>query len=99
MGFGWNRSAWITGVVVGGELVGVDKQRFWLFGEALGADDGAALAECGGESGNEVVVEVENRDGWGVMIPVDGETHRSGRIKSCHVSIRISSVSSALMRC
>ena len=36
---------------------------------------------------------------WGVMIPVDGETHRSGRIESCHVSIRISFVSSALMRC
>ena len=36
---------------------------------------------------------------WGVMILVDGETHRSGRIKSCHVSIRISFVSSALMRC
>lgn len=39
------------------------------------------------------------KNDWGVMIPVDGETHRSGRIKSCHVSIRISFVSSALMRC
>ena len=45
------------------------------------------------------VPTTRNRGTRGVMIPVDGETHRSGRIKSCHVSIRISSVSSALMRC
>lgn len=30
-------------VAVGGELVGVDKQKLWLFGEALGSDDGAAF--------------------------------------------------------
>ena len=29
----------------------------------MGADDGAALAEGGGEGGDEVVVEVENRGG------------------------------------
>ena len=46
-----------------GELVGVGEQRLWLFGEALGADDGATLAECGGERGDVVVVEVENRGG------------------------------------
>lgn len=43
--------------------MGVGKQKLWLFGEALGADDGAALAECGGEGGDVVVVEVENRGG------------------------------------
>ena len=48
---------------MGGELLGVDKQRLWLFGEALGAYDGAALAECGGKRGDVVVVEVENRGG------------------------------------
>ena len=34
-----------------------------MWGEALGADDGAALAECGGKCGDAVVVEVENRGG------------------------------------
>ena len=48
---------------MGGELVGVDRQKLWLFGEALGSDDGAALAECGGEGGDVVIVEVENRGG------------------------------------
>ena len=40
--------------------MGVDRQKLWLFGEALGSDDGAALAECGGEGGDVVVVEVKN---------------------------------------
>lgn len=43
--------------------MGVGKQKLWLFGEALGADDGAAFAECGGEGGDVVIVEVENRGG------------------------------------
>ena len=46
-----------------GDLVSVEKRKPRLLGEALRADDGAALAECGGEGGDEVVVEVENRGG------------------------------------
>ena len=46
-----------------GNLASVDKRKPRLLSEALGADDGAALAECGGEGGDEVVVEVENRGG------------------------------------
>ena len=46
-----------------GDRASVEKRKPRLLGEALGADDGAALAECGGEGGDEVVVEVENRGG------------------------------------
>lgn len=46
-----------------GDLASVEKRKPRLLGEALGADGGAALAECGGEGGDEVVVEVENRGG------------------------------------
>ena len=64
----------------------------------MGNDEIAEIARKGFEK-LEVEITPEAIDEWGVMIPVDGETHRSGRIKSCHVSIRISFVSSALMRC
>ena len=46
-----------------GELASVEKRKSRLLGEALGADDGVALAECGGKRGDEVVVEIENRGG------------------------------------
>lgn len=46
-----------------GELASVEKRKPRLLGEAFGADDGAALAECGGKRGDVVVVEVENRGG------------------------------------
>lgn len=45
------------------DLASVEKRKPRLLGEALGADDGAALAECGGKRGDVVVVEVENRGG------------------------------------